>query len=238
MLMRGRARRRLSRQRLEHRRRRPAHARRDLSAAASRSLPRHRRRRWCCRLMIVAGALGGMAVGGDPGVAAHALQRQRDPVSLMLVYVAHAAAVAGWCTAPWRDPEGFNFPQSKMFADAALLPILLARARGSTSASCSRSRSSRSAGSSCARASLGFQMRVAGLAPARRALRRHLDANAHGLARHARSAARARASRASAKSPARSASCCRRCRRATASPRSSSRSSAACIRSASCSRAC
>ena len=170
-------------------------------------------------------------------MAAHSLQRQRNPdVSLMLVYV--ATLLLSWLVhGPWRDPEGSNFPQSKMFADAALLPILMTeyaaqrRLPDRAGGDCRRL-----AGSSCARAFVGFQMRVAGLRRGRQ-LCGHLRA-AQRVARHADRRRVPRASPASARSPGRSASCCRRCRRATASRPSSSRSSAACIRSASCSQAC
>ena len=51
----------------------------------------------------------------------------------MLVYVA-SLVLSLLVHGPWRDPEGFNFPQSKLFADSALLPTCCRR-RGSTSAS-------------------------------------------------------------------------------------------------------
>ena len=155
--------------------------------------------------------------------------------SLMLVYV--ATLLLSWLVhGPWRDPEGYNFPQSKLFAANALLPNLLPETR-------------LNAGFLVAlaivalawlfvrRHIVGFEMRVAGLAPGGGELRRHLRAPQR-LARHARRRRVRRDSPASAKPRGRSASCCRRCRRVTASRRSSSRSSAACIRSASCSRAC
>ncbi len=46
----------------------------------------------------------------------------------MLVYVAGytlSLLVAG----PWRDPQGYNFPQSKIFGAAAMLPNLLSGTR-------------------------------------------------------------------------------------------------------------
>jgi simple sugar transport system permease protein len=43
--------------------------------------------------------------------------------SLMLVYVAQL--VVSWLAhGPWKDPEGFNFPQTKMFQANAMLPVL------------------------------------------------------------------------------------------------------------------
>ena len=35
---------------------------------------------------------------------------------LFLSYLVHG---------PWRDPEGFNFPESRLFPDAAILPVIL-----------------------------------------------------------------------------------------------------------------
>jgi simple sugar transport system permease protein len=44
-------------------------------------------------------------------------------VSLMLVYVSQL--LVSWLVhGPMMDPDGFNFPQSAMFADSALLPLL------------------------------------------------------------------------------------------------------------------
>jgi simple sugar transport system permease protein len=48
--------------------------------------------------------------------------------SLMLVYV--ATLFLSWLVhGPLRDPQGYNFPQSKLFADSALLPILMPQTR-------------------------------------------------------------------------------------------------------------
>ena len=75
--------------------------------------------------MLVAGVLGGAATAALTGVAAHFAQRQRDPLQpdaglcrqYLLIYL-----VSG----PWRDPQGFGFPQTAMFPDAAATPILVA----------------------------------------------------------------------------------------------------------------
>ena len=42
----------------------------------------------------------------------------------MLTYVA-TLFLSTLVYGPWKDPEGFNFPQSRMFTDSALLPIIL-----------------------------------------------------------------------------------------------------------------
>ena len=44
--------------------------------------------------------------------------------SLMLTYVA-TLVLSILVHGPWRDPEGFNFPQSRMFTEAAILPVIL-----------------------------------------------------------------------------------------------------------------
>ena len=82
----------------------------------------------------------------------------------MLVYVAgHLLSLL--VHGAWRDPEGFNFPQSKMFADSALLPNLLAETR--LNIGLLLALAAVAAGWFFLRKSLaGFQMRVAGLAPA------------------------------------------------------------------------
>jgi len=82
----------------------------------------------------------------------------------MLVYVA-TYTLALLVHGPWRDPEGYNFPQSKLFGDAALLPNLLSETRLNWSFVLVLAVVG--AGWLFIRRSLaGFQMRVAGLAPA------------------------------------------------------------------------
>lgn len=114
-------------------------------------------------MMIVAGMLGGMAWAAIPALLRTRFNANEILVSLMLVYV--ASFLLSWLVhGPWRDPEGFNFPQSKIFHEAAQLPILFEGMRVN-------------AGSFIAlavvaacyvfmqRSLAGFQMRVAGLAP-------------------------------------------------------------------------
>jgi simple sugar transport system permease protein len=114
--------------------------------------------------MIVAGALGGMLWAAIPAWLRTRFNANEILVSLMLVYVA-SYVLSLLVHGPWRDPEGFNFPQSKMFADSALLPNLVAETRLNV-------------GFLLALAAVvlgwvfmtrslaGYQMRVAGLAPA------------------------------------------------------------------------
>jgi simple sugar transport system permease protein len=73
--------------------------------------------------MVVAGALGGMAWAAIPAWLRTRCHASEILVSLMLVYVA-GYVLSLLVHGPWRDPEGFNFPQSRMFSAAAMLPII------------------------------------------------------------------------------------------------------------------
>ena len=75
-------------------------------------------------LMVVAGGIGGMMWASIPAFLKTRFDTNEILVSLMLVYVAQL--MVSWLVhGPMMDPEGFNFPQSRMFEDSALLPILV-----------------------------------------------------------------------------------------------------------------
>ncbi len=115
-------------------------------------------------LMIVAGAAGGMAWAAIPALLRTRFNANEILVSLMLVYVA-TYTLSFLVHGPWRDPEGFNFPQSTMFGDAALLPNLLPETR--LNAGILLPLAAVAVGWVFVSRSLaGYQMRVAGLAPA------------------------------------------------------------------------
>jgi general nucleoside transport system permease protein len=115
-------------------------------------------------LMLFAGAVGGMAWAAIPAWLRNRCNANEILVSLMLVYVA-TLLLSLLVQGPWRDPEGFNFPQSRMFADAALLPVLLPGTRLNFGLVIALA--AVALGWIFVRRSLtGFQMRVAGLAPA------------------------------------------------------------------------
>ncbi|MEM7545826.1 MAG: ABC transporter permease [Pseudomonadota bacterium] len=79
---------------------------------------------WLLPLMAVAGAAGGAAWAMIPAILRIRFNANEILVSLMLVYVANlllSALVSG----PLRDPDGFNFPESRIFHDSATLPILI-----------------------------------------------------------------------------------------------------------------
>src|SRR6266446_4109930 len=114
--------------------------------------------------MVVAGAIGGMLWAAIPALLRTRFNTNEILVSLMLVYVANF--LLSWLVhEPWRDPEGFNFPQSKQFTEAALYPILLPGTRLNVGFLISLA----AVGAGYVflnRSFLGFQMRVAGLAEA------------------------------------------------------------------------
>jgi simple sugar transport system permease protein len=74
-------------------------------------------------LMVLAGGVGGMLWASVPAFLKTRFNTNEILVSLMLVYVAQLA-VSWLVHGPMMDPDGFNFPQSRMFDDSALLPIL------------------------------------------------------------------------------------------------------------------
>src|SRR5271165_2476583 len=115
---------------------------------------------------LTLGALcgGGVAWAAIPAWLKTRFNANEILVSLMLVYVAKLT-LSLLVHGPWRDPEGFNFPQSKMFTDAALLPNLLPGTR--LNAGLVPALAVVAAAWLYMRKSLaGFQMHVAGLAPA------------------------------------------------------------------------
>jgi simple sugar transport system permease protein len=74
--------------------------------------------------MVAAGALGGMVWAAIPAWLRTRFNANEILTSLMLVYVAQL--MLSWLVhGPWMDPEGFNFPQTKLFQPHALLPILV-----------------------------------------------------------------------------------------------------------------
>ncbi len=75
-------------------------------------------------LVILAGIIGGMLWAGVVAWLRTRYNANEILTSLMLSYV------AGLCLSylvygPWKDPDGFNFPLSRMFSDAAVLPIIM-----------------------------------------------------------------------------------------------------------------
>ncbi len=69
---------------------------------------------WVFPAMMLAGMLGGALFGLIPALLKTRFSANEILTSLMLVYVAEL--LLDWLVrGPWRDPDGFNFPQSVMF---------------------------------------------------------------------------------------------------------------------------
>jgi ABC-type uncharacterized transport system permease subunit len=73
--------------------------------------------------ILIAGILGGAAWAAIPAVLRTRFHTSEILVSLMLVYIAQLL-LAYLLHGAWRDPEGFNFPQSKAFDERVILPLL------------------------------------------------------------------------------------------------------------------
>lgn len=78
---------------------------------------------WILPLMCIGGALGGMAYAAIPAFLRTKLQVNEILSSLMLTYVA-IQLLYYLVRDPWKDPEGFNFPQTRLFNDSQILPEL------------------------------------------------------------------------------------------------------------------
>jgi general nucleoside transport system permease protein len=74
-------------------------------------------------IMLLAGVLGGMGWAAIPAWLRTRFNTSEILVSLMLVYIAQLY-LAYLLHGSWRDPEGFNFPQSTGFDDNTVLPLL------------------------------------------------------------------------------------------------------------------
>jgi simple sugar transport system permease protein len=119
---------------------------------------------WLLPLMILAGALGGMAWAAIPALLRTRFNTSEILVSLMLVYVAYLF-LSYLVHGPLRDPAGFNFPQSKMFHDAALLPLLVEGLRLNAAFPLSLLVVA-GAWFFCRHTFAGYRMQVSGMAPA------------------------------------------------------------------------
>jgi len=78
---------------------------------------------WVLPIMLLLGALGGMVYALIPAILRVYFGANEILTSLMLVYVAQFGLdylVRG----PWRDPHGYNFPQTVNFEAAATMPLL------------------------------------------------------------------------------------------------------------------
>jgi ABC-type uncharacterized transport system permease subunit len=79
-------------------------------------------------LVLIGGVLGGMAWAGITALLRDKFNASEILVSLMLVYVAQQL-VNYLVFGPWKDPLGFNFPQTKNFDASTWMPLLLSGGR-------------------------------------------------------------------------------------------------------------
>lgn len=79
---------------------------------------------WVLPAMLVMGALGGALFALVPALLKTRFGANEILTSLMLVYVAEL--LLDWLVrGPWRDPQGFNMPQTVVFAPEATIPLLI-----------------------------------------------------------------------------------------------------------------
>jgi simple sugar transport system permease protein len=119
---------------------------------------------WVLPAIALAGVAGGAAWAAIPAYLRLRFNANEILVSLMLTYVAWLL-LSYLVHGPWRDPMGFNFPQSRSFERPALLPNLIEGTRlhlGALAALLAVI----VAALVMSRGLFGFQIRVLGAAPA------------------------------------------------------------------------
>ncbi len=83
---------------------------------------------WIVPAILVAGVLGGMAWAALVAILRDRFNANEILVSLMLVYVANMV-LSYLVFGPWKDPQGFNFPQTKNFEAVTQIPRLMGGSR-------------------------------------------------------------------------------------------------------------
>ncbi|MBO0904413.1 ABC transporter permease [Jiella sonneratiae] len=79
---------------------------------------------WILPLMLICGVVGGMVWAAVPALLRTTLGVNEILSSLMLNYVA-IQLLFYLMRGPWKDPEGFNFPQTAMFSADQTLPMVV-----------------------------------------------------------------------------------------------------------------
>jgi ABC-type uncharacterized transport system permease subunit len=119
---------------------------------------------WLLPAMLLAGILGGVVWAALPAFLRTRFNAHEILTTLMLVYV--AIQLLGYLVhGPWKDPQGYSFPQTPQFADDAMLPVLIPGTRlhiGALFALLSVPLGSVLLG----RTLMGFSLRTVGAAPA------------------------------------------------------------------------
>ncbi|RRD58301.1 ABC transporter permease [Comamonadaceae bacterium OH2545_COT-014] len=84
--------------------------------------------RWIVPALLAAGVLGGVAWAALVALLRDKCNASEILVSLMLVYV--AVQVLGYLVyGPWKDPAGYNFPQTRNFDAVTQIPRLISGSR-------------------------------------------------------------------------------------------------------------
>ena len=78
--------------------------------------------------MLLLGIVGGAAYGAIPAFLRVRFRANEILTSLMLAYIA-LLMLDYLVRGPWRDPGGFNFPESRNFSDEQSLPVILEGSR-------------------------------------------------------------------------------------------------------------
>ena len=84
--------------------------------------------RWMLVAVMLAGMLGGMLWAGLTALLRDRFNANEILVSLMLVYVADMV-LSYLVYGPWKDPAGYNFPQTKTFEAVTQVPRLMSGSR-------------------------------------------------------------------------------------------------------------
>ena len=119
---------------------------------------------WIMLAVLLAGTLGRMAWGALTALLRDKFNANEILVSLMLVYVA-ILLLSYLVFGPWKDPLGYNFPQTRAFEKVTQIPRLMAGSRMNIGLLIAL------AGSAVLwlflfRSRAGFAQQVSGLAPA------------------------------------------------------------------------
>ena len=119
---------------------------------------------WLWVPVLLAGALGGMLWAAIVALLRDRFNASEILVSLMLVYVAEMV-LSYLVYGPWKDPAGYNFPQTITFLDATRVPKLFSGLRMNVGVGIAAV-AVLVLTVFMARTYAGFQLQVGGLAPA------------------------------------------------------------------------
>jgi general nucleoside transport system permease protein len=118
---------------------------------------------WLLPAMVIGGILGGMAWSAIVAFLRTRFHASEILTSLMLTYVA-LLLLQYLVHGPYRDPEGFAFPESRLFDADAMFPIIVEGTRVNVGTILALLIAA-GAWLVMARAFIGFQIRVIGLTP-------------------------------------------------------------------------